>query len=253
MYIGAMERTLSMEYSQDIDESWDIFIQKYDKNFSENKTVEDMQMFNTETRETTGTKPTTDPNVYGRLYLTGTEKDYGIKWLTELNNEKTVMQIRAVELENDKIAIIYETYDLKSKSDEGYSYIRNTAKIYYMIIDGNGNIISSPTQISNVNLTPEEILQYKNGKIYWTSTEEGNNTIKLNVLDVANPIAYTKGDINGDGKISVLDANYGLRKLSKGGLTAEEIERGDVTGDGKYTILDINKVLRYLSGKIKDL
>jgi uncharacterized protein YjdB len=91
-----------------------------------------------------------------------------------------------------------------------------------------------------------------------TGVKEGKTTITVNCQDVTKTITvnvtkYLKGDINGDGKISVLDTNYGLRKLSKGGLNAEEIERGDVTGDGKYTILDINKVLRYLSGKIKEL
>ncbi len=252
LYVGAMEKTLDLGYSYDINESWNIFVQKYDKEFSEDKSIEETQMFDTEVRKATGTKPT--ENLYGRLYLTGTEQDYGIKWLTDLNNEKTVMQIRAVELENDNVAIIYETYDIeKSTRGDYYNEKSSTNQVYYMIIDGNGNIISSPTKIDNVNLTPEELFQYKDGKIYWTSTEEGNNTIKVNVLDVKNPIKYLKGDINNDGRLTVADLTYGARKLGEGTLTEEEIERGDVTGEGRYTVADLNRLSRYIGGVLEEL
>ena len=252
LYVGAMEKTLDLGYSYDINESWNIFVQKYDKEISEDKSIQETQLFDTEVRKATGTKPT--ENLYGRLFLKGTEQDYGIKWLTDLNNEKTVMQIRAVELENDNVAIIYETYDIEpSNYGNYYSYKSSTAQSYYMIIDGDGNIISLPTKIDNVNLTPEELFQYKDGKIYWTSTEEGNNTIKVNVLDVKNPIKYLRGDINNDGEITTADLSYGLKRVTGTPITEDEIERGDITDDGEYTTADLSKLLRYLTGVIKEL
>ena len=252
LYVGAMEKTLDLGYSYDINESWNVFVQKYNKEFSEDKSIEETQMFDTEPRKATGVKPT--GNTYGRLYLTGTEVDYGIKWLTDLNNEKTVMQIRAVELENDNVAIIYETYDIeKSSSGNYYNEKSLSNEVYYMIIDGDGNIISSPTKIDNVNLTPEELFQYKDGKIYWTSTEEGDNTIKVNVLDVKNPIKYLRGDIDNDGEITTSDLSYGLKRLTGTPITEAEIERGDVTDDGEYTTADLSKLLRYLTGVIDEL
>ena len=253
LYVGAMERTLDMGYSSAIDESWDIFIQKYKKDISSDTSIKDLQMFDTEVRQTSGTKPDTDPNIYGRLYLTGTEKDYGIKWLTDLKNEKMVMQLKAVELENNEVAIIYETYDITPDNNGGYRYLSGTSQIYYMIIDGNGNIITSPTQISGVNLTQEEILPYKDGKIYWTSTEYATNQIKVNILDIKNPITYIKGDINGDGAVDIIDLTYGLRKLENRDVLPEEEQRGDVTGDGTYDITDVTKLLRYLAREIEEL
>ena len=185
MYIGALENTLSRAYGNNINESWNIMIQKYSKDFENAEKVQDVQMFNTEVRTATG-EPA-EYNGYGRLYLNGTEKDYGIKWLTDLKNEKTVVQLRAVELENDQIAILYELLDLKTSSVGGYTYKSSDGDVYYMIIDKDGNIITSPTIIPGVDLTQEEIYPYKDGKIYWTSTENGSNEIVINVLDVKNP------------------------------------------------------------------
>lgn len=91
-----------------------------------------------------------------------------------------------------------------------------------------------------------------------TGISDGTTTIIVECEEITKSIdvtvkKYKKGDINNDGKVDIFDVNYGLQKLSKKNLTADEIERGDVTGDGKYTILDINKVLMYLSGKVKEL
>ena len=92
-----------------------------------------------------------------------------------------------MKLEDDKIAILYELLDLKESSNGGYTNTSSDGEVYYMIIDGNGNIISEPTLVPGVYLTPEEILAYKDGKIYWTSTENGNAEIVVNILDTQNP------------------------------------------------------------------
>ena len=99
-------------------------------------------------------------------------------------------------------------------------------------IDANGNITAKVPGKTTITAT---------------TTNGINATCEVEVID------YIKGDANNDGSISMLDVNYGLRKLSRLDITEEEIQRGDVTGDGSYSMLDINKVLRYLSGMIDEL
>ena len=57
LYIGSMEPTLSLEYGNSINESWNIFAQKYKPNFWEEDSIGNMQVFNTYVRETQGTPP----------------------------------------------------------------------------------------------------------------------------------------------------------------------------------------------------
>ena len=64
---------------------------------------------------------------------------------------------------------------------------------------------------------------------------------------------YKKGDINKDGKVTVMDVRYGLKALTKGTITAEEIKIGDVNGDGKFSVMDARKILRFIVGKISSL
>ena len=133
MYIGAMERTLDLNYGYSINESWDLFVQKYDKDLIHKETTKDAQMFNTTPISATGNRPT--ENVYGSLFLNGTEKNYGIKWLTNLKNKKMVVDVNAVKIENDKTVILYELLDLKEESSGGYSYTNKKGEVYYIIID----------------------------------------------------------------------------------------------------------------------
>ena len=64
---------------------------------------------------------------------------------------------------------------------------------------------------------------------------------------------YKKGDINKDGKVTVMDVRYGLKALTKGTITEEEIKIGDVNGDNKFSVMDARKILRYIVGKIPSL
>ena len=64
---------------------------------------------------------------------------------------------------------------------------------------------------------------------------------------------YLRGDINNDGKITIADLNYGLKRLTGIPLTEDEIRRGDITDDGKYTIADLNKMLKYLNKVIDEI
>ena len=63
--------------------------------------------------------------------------------------------------------------------------------------------------------------------------------------------AIVRGDINGDGKISLVDlANLKLSMVGKRTINAASTMAGDINGDGKTSLNDLVKLKMYLVGKI---
>ena len=182
LYIGSLDKELSATYGATINNPWDIFVQKYRKDFQNTEDVKEMQMFTTDERVVTGEKSDYE---YGRLYLTGSEVDYGMKWLTALNNE-TIILIRAVSLEDGNIAILWEQNELEPGAVLGYTLASRDGDIYYMVIDSDGNIVKEASKLDGVTLTNEEHYAYKDGIIYWTTTL--GNEVTVNTLNVYNNI-----------------------------------------------------------------
>lgn len=245
MYVGSMQPTLSLEYGKKISESWDVFVQKYTKDFYTKETVEEMQMFDTPVREATGTPPEDaykgDAASQGRIYLTGDEKDYGIKWLTDLQEKHMAILVRAVELEDDNIAILWEQLKMEDLGNGNYDVWDYEGDVYYMIIDKDANIVFQPTKIPDVRLNEEEYYMYKDGKIYWT-TAVGGKKITVNVLDIANPL-ITKGDLNQDGLVDSADAAIALNIFKYDSATEQDLEIGDMDGNGMIDSADAATIL----------
>ena len=66
--------------------------------------------------------------------------------------------------------------------------------------------------------------------------------------------ASSRGDVNGDGKISNLDALMLLQAINDLlNLTAEQFARADLNGDGELTAAEALRILHYVSGKVGDL
>lgn len=63
--------------------------------------------------------------------------------------------------------------------------------------------------------------------------------------------AYTLGDVNADGQVSVSDVRLALR-AAVGKITLSDAQRlaADVTGDGQVSVSDVRRILRYAVGKI---
>lgn len=60
-----------------------------------------------------------------------------------------------------------------------------------------------------------------------------------------------KGDVNGDGRISSVDALMLLRAINgRLNLTAEQFARADINGDGELTAAEAMRILQYANGKI---
>ena len=66
--------------------------------------------------------------------------------------------------------------------------------------------------------------------------------------------ASSRGDVNGDGKITNLDALMLLQAINDLlNLNAEQFARADLNGDGVLTAAEALRILHYVSGKVGDL
>lgn len=80
----------------------------------------------------------------------------------------------------------------------------------------------------------------------------GNYTASY-TLNVKDPLPYTLGDVNRDGKINALDATAILKHVSKKKiLTGDALKAADVTKDGKVNSLDAVRILKFVAKKITD-
>ena len=60
-----------------------------------------------------------------------------------------------------------------------------------------------------------------------------------------------KGDVNGNGRIDMLDALLLLQSINgRVNLSAEEFARADINGDGELSAFEAMRILQYLNGKI---
>lgn len=193
LYIGASEKTLDTNYGNTINESWNLFAQKYKKVDFQNKMPENLQMFDEPLRETSKAWPKEET---GKLFLEGTEVDYGVKWLTDLEKTSSVVFVRAVEIENNQVVIIWQESEITSNKKGGFDYDEEKLSTYYMIIDSKGEIKTPKTTMDYTgNLSVEEQYVYKNGKIYWATTSGKNKNITINILDLNNPYTFTYSDV----------------------------------------------------------
>ena len=263
MYIGGLDKNINQAYGSGLDSPWNVFAQKYDKNFYNMGTQKEMQLLkNTSIRKIIGTKP--ENTSYGRLYLNGDEVDYGFKWLTDLDDTKCVILVRAVKLKDDNIAILWEEDKMNANPYGGY-YLSSSNKVsHYMVIDKEANIIIEDTVLDNALISDEEQYVYKDGKIYWTTATGKNLNYMINVLDVEqaikdkkdaekpviDPSKKLKGDMDRNGVITANDASMILDIYKNGNASTEDIEIGDMDGSGTLTANDASMILdMYKNGK----
>ena len=61
---------------------------------------------------------------------------------------------------------------------------------------------------------------------------------------------HTPGDLNGDGKVNVMDLIRLKRYLADG---TEVVGNADVNGDGKVNVMDLIRLKRYIAGEAVDI
>ena len=195
MYIGAMEKELNGSFANTINAPHQLVVQKFKKNFYEIENDQDMMMLDTESRKVVGEKG--DYPSGTKVYLNGTEEDYGLKFLTNQTTH-TIMLVRAVKLENDDIAILWEQ-DEVYKNQYGLQVHLNQYETYYMIIDKNANIIVQPTKINNATMSGVEQYVYQDGSIYWTTTQQNNLVVnELTIVDQIKSVSFNQEEVNLD-------------------------------------------------------
>ena len=110
------------------------------------------------------------------------------------------------------------------------------------------------------------------GRLFLTAGEGGSAvlTVSSALVTQANAVAYqgvtaegltltvggalAKGDVNGDGDITMTDALRIVRYLRGSvNITADQLAAADVNGDGDITMTDALRLVRYLRGSISSL
>lgn len=121
------------------------------------------------------------------------------------------------------------------------------------LIDGNGvavdSVTYSPTTVSNtnhVNLSITASRGMPSARLRFASWRAD-----VNSCGAVRQIAATsslKGDVNGDGTVSVADINAIINVILSPSPTDEQRARADVDRDGAVTVADINAVIGVILG-----
>ena len=180
--VGATEKTITDNNAKYLylNESSNLFVQKLKSDIGEEeaKANSKMQMLDTEPRTLAEDATTV--------------VDRGVKWLTNYDNDYCVLGVRAVEVDNDRVAILYVIDKMQNSTNGDRLILSGKRQNFYMVIDKNANIVQEPIEIKDFDrdivITDEIDYVYKDGYVYWTSTP--NNKIVINKLKL-----YTKNNI----------------------------------------------------------
>lgn len=160
-----------------------------------------------------GSYKVTDPNAHGSV--SGTVKNY--------NSAADKVTIQLIQQGQSEPA--YETI-VPSGTKEGNQYTASYS------ISGVASGTYTMRVMKNNHVTRE-----------YTITV-GGEAVTQNVK------IHLKGDINGDGKITIGDVNRAnLQAKGKSKLTLYEFACADINGDGKITISDVNRANLHVKGK----
>lgn len=112
-------------------------------------------------RKSTGTQKASNGDE--KYFLAKGTTDYGVKWLTNYSGDYTVKNVKSVETNIDRIAIFY-TVSKKGKP------IAKSDKVYYMVIDNEGDIVQEPLLLEQGMLPGYSKPVYYAGYVYFTNS-----------------------------------------------------------------------------------
>ena len=225
IYVGASEKTLSLEYGDaNYNEPWNLFVQKYKSNFETESSIQDIHMLDEDTRITVGTKPEVN---YGKLFLSVNTIDYGVRWLTDYDMDTTIDIIRAVKIDNDRVFVIYEKVPVLKSAGESATADTDNSEIYYIILDKDANVVGEPVKVYGVTMSKEINYLYRDGYVIWTTSTGSDKKLTINKLKIGDTI-----DV-GDIPITKIEVSGYRNTLGVGGKTSASVTYypDDTTGE----------------------
>lgn len=185
-------------------------------------------------------------DVYGQrnIFLTVTKKslnDTNKIMLTNYTEDDNIKPRtpQLVKLDDDHFLIMWEEYNQST----------GEIKVKMVTVDGDGTI-TSDIVTKNIRLSDCQPIVTKDGLVKWYTTN-GNEVTMYTV----NPYDFKiVGDINGDGKVSVLDATE-IQKYLAGTVKFDDGQKavGDVNGDGVISVTDATVIQKYIVGLVTKL
>ena len=255
VFCGSSERTLSRapaptggEYYGH-SEARDLFIQFLKKDFYNYQGM-DQYVTRENPRYITGTRPGSSKT---DLYLKGNETDYGVIWLTEYEDDYYVNNPKMVVTDDNRVVVMWEKL----------SYATHTGASYYAILDEQGKVYQDTLEMIGVRLAGNIDPVYRNGKIYWTTSDEtGAHIYSLDISKTEKIDPYEGLRKVGDKWIFV---RRGRKDSSVNGLVPFEGQwfylrngevdtsvRGFVNYDGRKFYVAEGRVCSEYSGLVQD-
>lgn len=174
--VGASEKTLSYDIAKepDFNESRNIFMQVFRKDFTSASTSNpSVHLLQGESRVYEGT-------YRGDGFCQEGAKDYGILWLTSYTGDYYASVPKLINIGNDQLLIMWEKKQYIKYDYEHKSYIES----YYMVVSSDGSIIIPPTVIQDVRIPEFGDPDYREGKIYWTTSDGENSNFVIHCLSI---------------------------------------------------------------------
>ena len=261
VFCGSSERTLSLALAPTQsycghNEARDLFVQILKKDFYEIYDSEENKfLVKGEVRKATGTRPESG-TTENQLYLSEDEVDYGVIWLTDYDDEHYAGNPHVVSIGNGKTVILWE-----KRSYTG------DIETYFAIIKEDGTYSVKPTLINNVELAGNIPPVYRDGKIYWTTVDNGKGhinklTVSVDEVVLDTPVVKAANDAEGVkitwNKISDAQGYYIYRKTTNGKYqqiavinssdTLKYVDTSAVSGTNyTYTVGAFNKNGNYVT------
>ena len=120
---------------------------------------------------------------------------------------------------------------------------------WYMTSGWPGTSATSATLYNTSTLSNANKLYVPGNKtVYFTLTENGNDTLSLSYSTTPPQVSYLTGDVDSDGEICIIDATWiqyqlaGFKKFGK-----MEKEAADCDGDGELSVTDVTALQYYLN------
>ncbi|MFT4146803.1 MAG: fibronectin type III domain-containing protein [Mobilitalea sp.] len=179
---GVSEKTLSYVTATDpnYNESRNLFLQVFSKNFTSNSSNQAyVQLLSGETRKAEGTYVKFDGACEAGAV------DYGVLWLTNYTGNYYASNPKMISIGNDQLLFMWEK---KLYSSDNYDHYISSC---YMVVSSTGEIIIPETEIQDKYLTTFGEPTYRDGYVYWTTSDGKSKKLVVHRLAVGKTIKGT--------------------------------------------------------------